>query len=153
MNSRNAFAPALILSILLKSALGSEWSKVVYIGYYGSDGYCQSPKYAQVSVEEGSIVIRLSKTDECNCGCDALAWLGLSELKEGTYKVEVTYVLLKHDGPYFKLMLPLLVIINSNILRSNTPDNFVGISPASVIRGGHFRYLSTSGPKVFEWVD
>ena len=69
----------------------------------------------------------------------------MPELKKGTYKVEVTYVLLKHDGPYFKLMLPNSMIVNPEALRSTVPKNFLRISPANIIWDGRLLY-----PDIFE---
>ncbi len=96
----------------------SSGAQNLFIGYYGSDGGCAGEPYARVFMTGNGTIIVLSKIDECNCGCDSLAWIGLSALDEGDYNISVTYVLVEYRGSYRKFTHPYLVIVDADDLYS-----------------------------------
>ncbi len=117
--------PIAIFVLIMSSLLIAKWN--VLIGYYGSDGGCKGKPYAIINVNK-TIRITLSKADSCfNCGCDSLAWLGLSPLDEGKYVAVVTFKVNKFDGVSCKLTLPFLGVVEEDALYST---GYTGSKPS-----------------------
>ncbi len=72
------------------------------IGYSGSDGGCVGRRYSNVSLNilTGNAVVSLRKVDGCTCGCDALSWVGIAPLTNGTWHVVVRTKLAEAECSY-----------------------------------------------------
>jgi len=111
--------------LMMSTLLIAKWN--VLVGYYGSDGGCEGKPYATINVSK-TISITLSKADGCfNCGCDSLAWLGLSALSEGKYVAVVTFKVIKFEGVCCKLAFPFLGVVEESALYST---GYAGARPS-----------------------
>lgn len=94
---------ALIISIALLLVLLSILSAypnamlIHYVrGYCGTDGLCTGPKYVNVTYfKNGTIILSLAHPDYCECGCDTLAQIGLTNLTNGTWNITLSSKVLK----------------------------------------------------------
>ncbi len=111
--------------LMMSTLLIAKWN--VLVGYYGTDGGCEGKPYASINVSK-TISITLSKSDGCfNCGCDSLAWLGLSSLSEGKYVAVVTFKVNKFEGVCCKLAFPFLGVVEESALYST---GYAGARPS-----------------------